>query len=211
MTQTIITAGDASTGLVTAAGNDGTLVLQSGPAGGKVNALSIDAGGNVTPAALIGGKQLVLATAVASTSGTFIDFTGIPSWAKRITVLFNSVSTNGTSLIQLQLGSGSIVTTGYSSSGSVVATGVGSSSSTTGLLTSGGTSDAAGTLRSGVITLAHVGGNLWVMSSVLGETTATTRFGGGSVQLGGALDRVRVTTVNGTDLFDFGSINIMWE
>ena len=36
-------------------------------------------------------------------------------------------------------------------------------------------------------------------------------YGGGNVTLGGALDRIRVTTVNGTDLFDAGSINIMYE
>ena len=47
MTQSIITAGDASAGLVTSAGNDGTLVLQSGPAGGKINAVAIDATGKV--------------------------------------------------------------------------------------------------------------------------------------------------------------------
>lgn len=45
MTQTIITAGDAAAGTVVSSGNDGTLVLQSGPAGGKVNALSFAADG----------------------------------------------------------------------------------------------------------------------------------------------------------------------
>jgi hypothetical protein len=52
MTQTIITAGDATNGLVQAAGNDGTLVIQTGPNGAKVNALSIDAAGNVKSSAL---------------------------------------------------------------------------------------------------------------------------------------------------------------
>ena len=33
----------------------------------------------------------------------------------------------------------------------------------------------------------------------------------GRVTLSGALDRVRVTTVNGTDTFDAGSINILYE
>jgi len=48
MSQTIITAGDASSGLVQAAGNDGTLVLQSGAAGAKVNAVSYAADGTPT-------------------------------------------------------------------------------------------------------------------------------------------------------------------
>ena len=62
-------------------------------------------------------------TAVATTSGTAIDFTGIPAGVKRITVMFNGVSTNGTSNYLLQLGSGSVQTTGYSSY--VIAAGVG--------------------------------------------------------------------------------------
>jgi hypothetical protein len=56
MTQTIITAGDASAGLAQSAGNDGTLVLQTGPAGGKVNALIADVAGKVSaPQGLVTG------------------------------------------------------------------------------------------------------------------------------------------------------------
>ena len=51
-------------------------------------------------------------TAVASTSGTSNDFTSIPSWVKRITVMFNGVSTNGTSPVQLQIGAGSVTAQG---------------------------------------------------------------------------------------------------
>ena len=61
----------------------------------------------------MGSSILTSGTAQASTSGTAIDFTGIPSWAKRITVMFNGVSTNGTSNPQIQLGSGSPTTSGY--------------------------------------------------------------------------------------------------
>ena len=65
---------------------------------------------------LVAGASLITSgTAVASTSGTSIDFTGIPSWAKRITVMFNGVSTNGTSQQLIQIGSGSVNATGYSS------------------------------------------------------------------------------------------------
>jgi hypothetical protein len=37
------------------------------------------------------------------------------------------------------------------------------------------------------------------------------QYASGGVALGGALDRVRITTVNGTDTFDAGSINILYE
>jgi hypothetical protein len=33
----------------------------------------------------------------------------------------------------------------------------------------------------------------------------------GHVSLSGALDRIRLTTVNGTDTFDAGSVNIIYE
>lgn len=59
----------------------------------------------------VGG--LTSGTAVATTSGTSIDFTGIPSWAKKITVMFSAVSTNGTSPIQVQIGAGSVSNSGY--------------------------------------------------------------------------------------------------
>jgi hypothetical protein len=68
---------------------------------------------------------LTLATAKTTTSGTFVDFTGIPSWAKRITVMFNGVSTNGTSTFQIQVGtSAGVETTGYVSSVSSITTSV---------------------------------------------------------------------------------------
>ena len=63
-------------------------------------------------------------TAVASTSGTSIDFTGIPSWVKRITVMLSGVSTSGTSIVLIQIGAGSVTTSGYASSGSIVAAAV---------------------------------------------------------------------------------------
>ena len=59
------------------------------------------------------GGVLTSGTAVASTSGTSITFSSIPSWAKRVTVMFNGVSTSGSSNIQVQLGAGSTTTSGY--------------------------------------------------------------------------------------------------
>ena len=156
--------------------------------------------------------ELTLATSQATTSGTSIDFTGIPSWVKRVTLMFVGVSTNGTSIPQVQIGSGSVLTSGYSSGGSVIVSAVASSNSTTGFLTSGGTSDGAGTVRHGMATLTLVGSNVWTFQSVLGASNSgETRIGGGSVTLSGTLDRLRLTTVGGTDTFDAGSVNIMYE
>ena len=148
-------------------------------------------------------------TAVASTSGTSIDFTSLPAGLKRITVMFNGVSTNGTSIIQLQLGSGSFTTTGYVSSGSNLSGSVSTTSSTTGLIIAGAA--AASDLRSGSFVLTNLSSNIWTMT---GAAYIASGFGSvcsGMISLGGALDRVRITTVNGTDTFDAGSINILYE
>ena len=148
-------------------------------------------------------------TAQASTSGTSIDFTGIPSWVKRITVMFNGVSTSGTSSVQVQLGisTGPIIT-GYLSNASNV---TGGGSSTTGMIVYG---QAASDTRTGLLTIVTLGSNLWVSSGVwFSNPTAVNSnwSGSGTVTLSSTLDRVRITTVNGTDTFDAGSINILYE
>ncbi|MFN8995640.1 MAG: hypothetical protein ACK5X3_18505, partial [Pseudomonadota bacterium] len=157
--------------------------------------------------ALIGVSQLRLATAVATTSGTAVDFTGIPSWARRITLILNGVSTNGTSNLLVQIGdSGGIESTGYAGSN-----GAGTSA---GALSVGFTlavTTAASLITSGHVVLTNVSGNIWVASGI------TAVDNGSSVQLvagnktlsPGALDRIRLTTVAGTDTFDAGSVNIM--
>ena len=149
---------------------------------------------------------LTSGTSVASTSGTSIDFTSIPSWVKRITVMFDGVSTNGSSNIQAQIGSGSVTTTGYVS-GSTIGTTY--TSATTGFLLYNSTS--AADIISGVITICNITGNTWVEGGTLNNTGALRISGGNSPALGGVLDRVRITTVNGTDTFDAGSINILYE
>jgi hypothetical protein len=156
--------------------------------------------------------KIVSGTAVASTSGTSIDFTGIPSWVKRVTVMLNGVSTNGNSILQIQIGAGSVVTTGYLSGAAVVGGSMAGQSSTTGFALDG--SSAASVLRSGIIVLCLQTGTTWVASGNLNRDDAggyVNVIVGIKSSLGGTLDRVRITTVNGTDTFDAGSINILYE
>jgi hypothetical protein len=156
--------------------------------------------------------KIVSGTAVASTSGTAIDFTGIPSWVKRVTVMFNEVSGSGTSPKLVQLGAGSIATSGYASTAlqhnANAGSSAGSGSSTAGLIVY---SPQAADLLSGLMTIVLVSSNTWVASVTYKLSTALVGYGGGSVTLSGTLDRVRITTVNGTDTFDAGSINILYE
>ena len=164
---------------------------------------------NGTP--VMGASVITRATAVASTSGTSIDFTGIPSWVKRITVMLDGVSSNGTSLFLMQIGdSGGIENTGYS--GVVVETGAAGTASTT-FPTAGAQftrQNAAATLYNGLINIVNLSGNLWVFQGIAGSATASFQVIG-KKDLSATLDRVRITTVNGTDTFDAGSINILYE
>ena len=160
----------------------------------------------VATTAYVDGK-MVLRTSVASTSGTAIDFTGIPPWAKRITVMFNGVSTSGTSAVQVQLGSGSITTSGYLSNASSSGTTI---SSTSGLVIFGTT---ATDVRVGVMIIYNVSPNNYIATGVnlTGTSNIQNMPFSGNVSLSGTLDRLLITTVNGTDTFDAGSINIMYE
>jgi hypothetical protein len=156
--------------------------------------------------------KIVSGTAQNSTSGTSIDFTGIPSWVKRITVMFNGVSTSGSSNIQIQIGSTSFSTSGYTGSGSFVASGsTGASNLSTGFAVS--VSVGSANTYNGTATICLIGSNTWAYNSVFGRgDAATTYFSGGvSPVLSGTLDRVRITTVSGADTFDAGSINILME
>ena len=154
---------------------------------------------------------LVSGTAVASTSGTSIDFTSIPAGVRRVTVMFDGVSTNGTSSLLIQLGdSGGIENTGYLSTSITDDASGGSlgTSSTDGFVYY---QDQASYLGYGITTIVLVSGNVWVSSHTGRMTTTNVVTGGGGKTLSDTLDRVRITTVNGTDTFDAGSINILYE
>lgn len=145
---------------------------------------------------------------------TVIDFTGIPSWAKRVTVTFAGVSTNGTSEVIIQIGySGGVETSGYLGSGTnLAASSVLTTTQTTGF--SFGAWAAAASVGSGSMTwsLVSASTNTWAGAGVIARSNTTgTGVGAASKALSGTLDRVRVTTVNGTDLFDAGTINILYE
>jgi hypothetical protein len=156
--------------------------------------------------------SLQRATAVASTSGTSIDFTSIPSWVRRITVMFNGVSLSGTSSVQVQLGTGTTTytTSGYSGGGARLgATSVAAGTFTSGFVFNNAT---AASLLSGNMTITNVTSNTWSASGLCGETSGEfICMTGGSIALAAALTAVRITTVNGTDTFDAGTINIIYE
>ena len=161
-----------------------------------------------------------LETAVASTSGTSIDFTGIPSWCKRLTVMFSGVSLSGTDAIILQLGdSGGIEATGYvgnrfdtNDAGAINVTAF----STSFLLTSSGGGSSAVNLYSGqvILSLLDASTNTWVMNGSISPTTSSTAaritiFSGGK-PLSSTLTQLSIGR-SGTNTFDAGTVNILYE
>ena len=172
---------------------------------------AVDSAGTMSGSPVRGG--LVLAAAVTA-SGTSVDFTDIPSWVKRITVMFSAVSTNGTSPFLFQLGdAGGIETTGYESLGLILAnaSAITGTSSTSGIVTANAL--ASSDNYRGAATFSRITGNTWVCTGQMVRASGTYQLltFAGNKALSDTLDRVRITTVNGTDTFDAGTINIMYE
>lgn len=153
------------------------------------------------------------ATAQASTSGTAITFGSIPSWANRITMMLYGVSASGTSPLLVQLGTASgIVTTGYNSNAEAVAS-IASDYSSAGFLLMNASS--ATSLHSGIVHMSRIDGNNWVYTSALKRAavsgTTTNGYGAGDGTLAAVLTQVQLTTVGGSDTFDAGTVNIVYE
>lgn len=179
-------------------------------AGTVITALGTGTGG--------AGTYTISPISTGTVSGTItvvgVDFLSIPSWVKRVTVMFDGVSTNGTSIVQLQLGdAGGVETSGYA--GVTVRTG-GSNTYTSayssGFLTQ--TAMVAASTYAAQIVLTNITGNAWAMSGTTVDTTTVLNnscFMCGTKTLSATLDRIRITTAGGTDTFDAGSINILYE
>lgn len=148
---------------------------------------------------------------VATTSGTAIDITGIPPWAKRLNVSLNGVSTNGGSAVQIQLGtSGGIVASGYAAFSSRLAGSALASAFITSGIAAANIVAATDTI-SGLIAISNLSGTMWSSSGGAYLSASNGSVTAGSIVLGGILDRIRLATVNGTDTFDAGSVTVSWE
>lgn len=158
--------------------------------------------------------SLTAGTVKASTSGTSVDFTNIPTWAKRITLMLSGVSTSGTSNWLIQIGTSSgVESSGYLGVGAYLGATPSGTNYTAGfgLFISGATHVMHGTI---VLTLLSASANTWTCAGSLGGTGGAAGYiysTTGAKSLTGTLDRVRITTVNGTDTFDAGSVNILYE
>ena len=194
----VIVNASTSTGLGITSDNSGSIVLQNNGS----TKLTVDSTGSY--------GTVTSGTAQNTTSGTSIDFTGIPSWVKKITVMFNGVSTNGTSPIIVQIGSGSVDTTGYFSYGSRLAAAALATTFITSGITCINLAVNTDTVYGSVI-LTTLGSNIWTSTGSMYLSSTNANSTGGGKTLSNTLDRIRITTVNGIDTFDAGSINILYE
>jgi hypothetical protein len=196
-----------------------SLVLSGDTSGTITVAVPLVAGSNtftipaVTGTAVVAGQNsaITAGTAVASTSGTAISFTSIPSWVKRITVMLSGVSGSGTSAFLLQLGTSSgIDITGYVSTNAYIYSNPVMTTSTAGFLLTG--ANAATDTVFGQFVISNITDNNWVGNGSMARSVGDyLQVSSGGVTLDGELTQLRITTVNGTDTFDAGSINILYE
>lgn len=171
------------------------------------------AGSNTqTLVAVTGTLAPIVSGTTVTASGTSVDFTGIPAYAQRVTVSFAGLSTSGSSSYLVQIGPTTVPeTTVYASSSSQITATPSQAGSTAGFIINTGN---ASTVLSGtmVLSLLNSATNLWAASSVAARTDNNAMYvSAGSKAIAAVLGVVRITTVNGTDTFDAGSINIMWE
>lgn len=175
---------------------NGTLNLPAGTGTVSVNGLS---------------SNIVSATAQSATSGTTIDFTGIPSWVKRITLVANDISFAAAGTSRIRIGtSGGLVSTGYSSANGTISN---ANTTVVSTITDGfpgpitGSAAATATI---VCTVFNVTGNTWTaMTQAIRPADLLTQNGVGVVTLSGTLDRISIVATTST--FDAGTINILYE
>ena len=190
--------------LVLSGDTSGSITVSAPAVAGSTTQTLVNVTGTLAP--------VVSGTAITLTNQTAPDFTNIPSWVKRITVMFSGLSTNSTGVPIIQLGdSGGYETTGYLTAASSISTTVASANNTSGFPLN--QAHAAASVYNGIATIALIDAatNLWAYQMTLGySNSAVTAVAGGSKSLSATLDRVRFF-IDGTQQFDAGTINILYE
>ena len=209
--------GNGTTQAYTSAGTAGGVLYSAGAGAPAFSAAGtsgqvLTSNGSSAPSWATPSSSVTLSTPVNTTSGTAIDFTGIPSTAKIIYIYFKHVSMDAGGAWLIQIGSSSgISSSGYESSSSIQMSGSTNQtdSSNAGFILMSTTSTR---YYSGLMTLAlqDTSTNTWVESAIISVTTPETILSGGYKSLTGTLDRIRITTSGGTAQFDAGSINIAY-
>lgn len=154
------------------------------------------------------GRMRVTLTANQTATGLSVDFTGIPSWAKRLTISFIELSTTGTFNPVVQLGAGTYKTTGYAGSQTLLTSGVAVGNLSTGFALGGA---SAGAIRNGDFVLTLVGANVWQANGGAGfSDSAGVSECRGYVAMPSEPDMIRMF-FGGTDVADGGTVSLLIE
>ena len=157
---------------------------------------------------------ITFSTQITTTTGTSAAFTALPVGVNRITMNMSQVQTNGTSLPIIQIGSGAFDGANYFGSSAIV-----SGTSTIAVASDGsgfsisGAWNAASMITGSVILSRYLNNtNTWTITGTPARTDAAAMcMCGGIHTASGMIDRIRLSTTNGTDTFVAGSITIFWE
>lgn len=157
-----------------------------------------------------GASSGITLVTTATTSGTAIDVTGIPSTAKQIIVSLYSVGSGTSGSLALQLGSGAIETTGYNSD-------YASYTSAPAVSIFSGTTTQFGMKRNNsavtgmfILNLVDAATNSWACTSIGSSTGSSEMYSGsGTKALSGALDRLRLSIVGGP-AFNAGKMSVQY-
>jgi hypothetical protein len=186
--------------LVLSGDTSGSITVSAPAVAGSTTQTLVNVTGTLAP--------IVSGTAITLTNQTAPDFTGIPSWVKRITLMFSGVSTNGTGQILVQLGDSG----GYETSGYLGTTGYNSSfvNYSSGFTFDTASSVGAATIRYGAMVLTNISSNIWILHGSGGTGASASFYFGGTKTLSDTLTSVRLF-IDGTQQFDAGTINILYE
>ena len=162
------------------------------------------------PQGLKGAAITNLSTKQAT--GAAVEFDGIPVGAKRITVMFLNLSTNGPSPVALRFGPEYVQGHNYySTSSSISVSSSGSSAHRADCFYLGGSEDDPAS-RSGTITANWLDANNWIVTGIFGQNDQRWgTFLGGHVILTGPLQRVQLAPLFDGSLFDEGWVNVAYE
>lgn len=187
-------------------------VIIKGDTSGQIEIASpAVAGSNTQTLVAATGTLAPLIAATAQTaSGSSVDFTGIPSWVKRITVTLTDISFAAAGAGRIRLGtSGGLVSTGYTTANTAIATG----GNTFGTITDGVASistNSAAVVVTGQFIIVNVTGNTWQSNGFSTRAAdSITNVSTGYIALSGTLDRLSLVATTST--FDAGTINILYE
>jgi hypothetical protein len=203
----------AGSGSITASGYTQTtarLLGRTTASTGAIEEITVS-GGTFTGGVLtVGG--ITLATPAASTSGTSIDYTGLPTGLKQVNLMLKGVSTSGSSAPMVQIGpSGGIETSSYAGGAS---NGAGTTTAFTTGFTLKASTHAAADIIDGlyILNLENSSANSWCSSGVgFWSSTSQQGINSASKSIAGVLSRIRFTTIGGADTFDSGEVNISYQ